>query len=803
MKVIATGVPRRLMARRLRDEKCDADRRAHFRARHLRKEKMQRCAAVRLSSRYRGRRHVLGLSLDKVVAPKSHKREKLTIMMPSEKKNNRQEGQRNMIIPMTELLAVRNQFNIRGADIARSMEMNDSTFSRFQQRENAEEQDARRYLDGCGFDQIDEFIAFHGSPWELVEITPLSWLHPDREPLQQILRGVQRLDAFSRSGKCDELLAPVVARLRKRLLRAAKLLSNRDHTLAFMGEPGRYKTTTICRMAGLWREGRPRLPVGSGLTTVCEMIIRSGVQAAVDVIPHEDVDVQAWVRNWIQGKTTDGLAVTPEIDRALRSMSGLTVRRQRGPDGKPVRGPDGKPLTEDPVEQLKVQFGGPDQLAEEVMRLINLPGRRTRSLTCPEGEDGLTWLEGVVANVNSGKQEDVSLPKSITITLPVAFGADLPFRLTAVDTKGIDGTTQREDLMTYLESVRTVSVLCSLFPAVDGSLLRLLRQEQDARLRAVEDDRVILLMLAKGKEAEEVLDDSGMRAGSVEDGYIIKEGQVRQVLRNEGLSDIPLVFFNAYEEEPAEVWTGVSKGLRVLRDRWVKAAIADLSFVDRLERETDLVRVEEGFSKMATRLVGLVKEVAKLPTSNRHPKQNLLEEMDRVHASVLAASMRRQGRYVTFSVPYVLATGIRIIANARSKKPIDQIKSTLEELATQFDDVDTVRTAVGQLREEIDESRHEFLRQVQDFANRHLASYFEEEAAPVRWDRIGGEWGRGAGYRGRVRTRFDEWFEDEELDAQVQAIEAQILELWHRSVVQRLKTAHAEARAGTHESAAG
>src|SRR5262245_12106066 len=164
--------------------------------------------------------------------------------------------------------------------------------------------------------------------------------------------------------------------------------------------------------------------------------------------------------------------------------------------------------------------------------------------------------------------------------------------------------------------------------------------------------------------------------------------------------------------------------------------------------------------------------------------------------------MKREWRYVTFSVPYVLATGFRMIANARSKKPIAQVKTTLEELATQCDDVGTVRTAVGALREEVDDSRQEFLRQVQDYANRHFASYFEEEADPDRWDRLIREWGRGAGYRGRVSARFDEWFADEDLDARVQAVQAQILELWRRSVVQRLETARAEARAGTRKGSA-
>src|SRR5258708_755635 len=140
-------------------------------------------------------------------------------------------------IPMSDLTAVRNRLDVRGSEIARSMKMNESTFSRFQQRESRDADNARRYLIGCGFDQIDEFSALDGAPWEVLEIAAPNWLHPDRVTLQEILWGVQRLDNFSRSGKCDELLAPAVVRLRKRLVRAAKLLSNRDHTLAFMGEP--------------------------------------------------------------------------------------------------------------------------------------------------------------------------------------------------------------------------------------------------------------------------------------------------------------------------------------------------------------------------------------------------------------------------------------------------------------------------------------------------------------------------------------------------------------------------------------
>jgi hypothetical protein len=136
------------------------------------------------------------------------------------------------------------------------------------------------------------------------------------------------------------------------------------------------------------------------------------------------------------------------------------------------------------------------------------------------------------------------------------------------------------------------------------------------------------------------------------------------------------------------------------------------------------------------------------------------------------------------------------------RKPFDQIVSTLGELASQFDDVGPVRSAIDALGEDIEGARQDFLRQVQDFANRNLTSYFEEEADPELWERIVGEWGRGGGYRGRISVRFDEWFEDDELSNRIESIKEQMDELWLKTVVHRLETARAEARSGTRKNAA-
>jgi hypothetical protein len=520
------------------------------------------------------------------------------------------------------------------------------------------------------------------------------------------------------------------------------------------------------------------------------MVLRSGTVAAVDLVPHDDIDVEAWVKNWVHGQPADGLVLTPEIDRALRSMSRLARRRHRGGDGKLVY--------DDPLRELRIALPDDDQLTEEVMRRIDLPLRRTRSLICPDGEDGVGWLETTVAKINSGQQPEVSIPKTMTITLPMPLAPNLPFRIDAVDTRGIEGTTQREDLMGHIESRRTLSFLCSLFPAIDGSLLRLLRYDREARLRGADEDRLMLLMVAKGNEAEEVLDDAGLAAGSVDDGYLIKESHVRQVLTNEGLGEIPVLFYNPYREKPVRLWGDVEQQLQAIRNHWYRVAQTDLDFVDRLETETDLVRVEQGLARLRHRLTALATEVRSLPDIRRSPKRNLLQEMEQAHPSVLAASMRRQGRYPTFSVPYVLATGCRIIANSRSMEMFERISVKLQALATELSDVGPVRALMEVLHGEMENARQNFLRQVQDYANRSFSSYFEEPAEPARWTRIAEEWGRGSGYRGRVNARFDEWFEnDEQLIEQVKAVHAQTSELWRHSVVGRLETACEEAHVGS------
>jgi hypothetical protein len=684
-------------------------------------------------------------------------------------------------IPGIELAHVRSKLGVRGNELARTMGMKESTLSRFQQRDSVPEQEAERYLRACGFDETDRFLNYYRAPWTLLDIVAPSWAHPDREVLCDIVRGIERLDNFSASAACDELLSPSVRRLRERLVRAGQYLASRDHTLAFLGDAGRGKTTTITRLAGLWHEGKPCLPVGGGLTTICEMVLRAGQQAAVDVIPHDDGDVEEWVRHWVQGMAiADADPVTPEIERALRSMSDLRMRRPKGADGRRV--------SEDPLDELRSVYSDLNELTEEVMRRIDLPARRTRSLLCPEGEDGLKWLQDVIGRINSGRHRDISLPKVATITVPVPIAPEsVPYRITMVDTKGIDGTPQREDLMLRVEDRRTLSILCSGFTTPDGNILRLLRQEREAGLGAARQDRIVLLMLAKNNEATEVL-DGAEPAETTEEGYLIKGEQVRRVLDNEGLTDIEPLCFNVLSEQSDQLWGMLQARVRAMRGHSSDTAKAALAQLHRLEHEADRVRVEEGLAEIVQQFEHVLAEVTNLPSTRRHPKTNLLEEMKYTNAATLAASMRRQGRYSGFSVPFVMATGYRTIANERSEEPSQQVATVLNGLAEQFHDVEPVRAAVDVLREEAETARQDFLGQVHDYAKRLFESYFEEDADTAKWQRIKGEYGKGAGYKGRVSARFDEWFEnDQELTELVEEAHRHTAALWFRSVVGHLR----------------
>ena len=118
---------------------------------------------------------------------------------------------------------------------------------------------------------------------------------------------------------------------------------------------------------------------------------------------------------------------------------------------------------------------------------------------------------------------------------------------------------------------------------------------------------------------------------------------------------------------------------------------------------------------------------------------------------------------------------------------------------TWFEPIRPLGIAIGTLSAQADADIGHVV--ARDVTVRELTALLADWEAE-RWEKVVSEWGRGGGYRGRVSVRFDEWFEDPELNARVDAVQEQMTHLWRKSVVQRLETARVEARSGTRKNAA-
>ncbi|MCW2240760.1 hypothetical protein [Azospirillum canadense] len=692
---------------------------------------------------------------------------------------------------MGELLSVRDELGCRNSAVAAAMGMTDSSFSRVLKKSEVGLTEAYRFLTACGFPHPDRFLNFQNSRWEKLGLDRVSWRHPDRDYLYDLVRAVERLDLFTSSTKCDVILIPRVKRLREQMVGVAKFLANREHTIAFMGEAGRGKTTVICSLIGLMLDDRTGLPTSAGLTTLCEMAFCSGVEPAVDIVPCPDEDVATWVRQWLDSKCSlNETPVTAEIAKALLNMSDLADREKRAR----LKTSGGSPAPS-PLEALCQSFADPDERFQEVMRRVNLPGRKTVRMVCPDGADPTEWICSTVTRINNGSHPDVTIPLKITITLPRELAPDLPFQISIVDTKGIDGTTKRQDLFTLVEDARTLSVLCSAFTSVDTAVLDVIREDEERGTKAARDQRLCVLLLAKWDEALQVLGDDQLPVEDAEEGYEVKRVQIQRSLTSGKVSDVPISLFNARKDKPATLWAELLTFIETLREPKRRAATAYVSLVDRLEQDTDLVRVEEGNRVIAQHLTELVKRVRSLPAITRDPRAGFLKGFRRAHASSLAASMRRQGLYAGFSVPLLIATECRTIANDASGPAIKSIEEAIRQMNGLFGDFAPVHVSLEAMGSDFDDAQTMFLFFVEDHARRLFENFFTGEKGTEWWKRIQDEYGRGTGYKGRVQTRFDDWLEHcPHFTEMVEQVRANIHTQWQSTVVECLEKAIKDAQ---------
>jgi hypothetical protein len=385
------------------------------------------------------------------------------------------------------------------------------------------------------------------------------------------------------------------------------------------------------------------------------------------------------------------------------------------------------------------------------------------------------------------------LPDRITVTVPFALVTDPRLSIALVDTRGVDGSAVRPDILGHLKDPRAITLLCSKWggapdPSTQALLSHVTETEADPALL----DRVAIIALARAGDALSMRHDSGDAAADVEDGYDIKLGQVEDALQKIGLSGIEAFAFDASADEPAALTAFVLDRIAAVRKARADAAAATIDAIGQMIDNRAQAEAMAAFQAVSGNLDRFAERRAALRASRRPPYDRLLKAVTSLHARTVWATTRRAGRFWNFDVFQHLGDGAAAEAKARSSEVLAGLNAIIDS------DLDNGELAGA--RGFLLEVQANATRWEADFVNaaRHHASavYMQPlSRAQALWDECERGYGRGAGgYREGVADHLQTWFEEHE--GLREELDRRISRAWETSFIGPLKQAAGQGGAG-------
>jgi transcriptional regulator with XRE-family HTH domain len=683
-------------------------------------------------------------------------------------------------IPTTVLRAARDSAGLNQAALAGRLGVSGSVLSRLEKAETTDRAMAWRYLEAVGTQESAAIREFYSLDWRISERPPFH--HPDRETLWDVEKALQELETFERHPAFDPILARPVHTLRSRLMASVRFLQRVDHAIAWIGSIGVGKTTALAYATNLIvPDGNGQLqsvfPVGRGRTTVCEVQVKAAPAFGIVVDSLSNDEVRALVSELVNGLSSD-TGISTEHDRVLRSMADLRKR--------PVT-EGGRRIYVDPIREMLSAGNTAEDVITQIMVRLNLGGRtQNQIILSDKGEHGLKWLAENVEKINFGQHPDFSVPARITVLLPSKLLRTSPYEISVVDTKGVEGTTQRPDLQAQSDDVRTLSVLCTRFEEAPGAVpLAILRGLGELGADAIKRGRVCLLVLPRSDEALGVRGDGDATSETREEGYFIREDQIQHALAAHNVREVPTFFYDAMRDKPQTMWKSLNQQVAAIRRGYEERARRLVAASAALIDNADAARSQEARAQISAAIDRIVASYGQLPTASRPAHQNLIEQVRDGHSSSIAASMNRRGAWTNFSVHHMLGVGVRADANARTSDLIVRIDAQLVDLGQQFDQLADVRQLLAALRDELNDCRQEFLTQALTIGGEAFKSYLDD--AHELWRQCMTRWGQGSGYRKDVADIVQRWFEETvELQDARRSVDKSLQQAWREVVLKPL-----------------
>jgi transcriptional regulator with XRE-family HTH domain len=689
-------------------------------------------------------------------------------------------------IPTHLLRLAREKAGASQTSLATELGVNASVVSRLEASEQADGKMAERYLGALKSDLANEIIAFFSDRWRHIERP--DFLHPDRAIMWDAERALQTLESFEKSSQFDPILGDPLTKLRNRIISEVDYIRHKEHGIAFIGEIGVGKTTALSFVTNLITadkdEPKSIFPTGSGRTTVCEVAIKIAPAFGIAVDCLTEDQIRRLVTDLINGLKFGKSGLPSELERVIRSMADLrrvTVRAKK---------PTEKPTTVDHLKNLIDKFDDVDAVIGEVMARMKLESRtETQMILSQDTEGSMEWLASNISKINYGQHAKFSVPQRITVLLPLEALRETPFLISVIDTKGVEGTTQRPDLMAQIEDARTVTVLCCKFSDAPGGVpLSILRETTDSGSDALDAERLCLLVLPRENEALKIVNDSGVTPTDTEEGYAVREAQIDQQFATDGLRSIPINFFQVGTDEPENVWHWLTSRIEAIRAAKVGRIKRHVLAAENLVTNADVAKTREARRTIADTMSKAAERFRALPGVVRPAHLNLVAEAKKTHQNSVAASVTRKGNWDNFPVAHILGQGVRIDVNLRTRDTFVRIDEAIEGLKDGFAHLGDVAQFLENLKDDVEEWRKEFLTRIA-LAGRTLFSPYLGQAAEM-WGKCEKRYGGGSGYRIDVSGIFQEQFEsDEGALATSQKVESQVAAIWSQIIIDPLESA--------------
>ena len=257
---------------------------------------------------------------------------------------------------------------------------------------------------------------------------------------------------------------------------------------------------------------------------------------------------------------------------------------------------------------------------------------------------------------------------------------------------------------------------------------------------------------------------------SAEEGYQLKAEQVALSLQPLGLAEVPVAFFNAYEDSPEALhWFLLERidGMRnTFRERLRAIAANAASLLENFDRE----QVQEVIRHAGTMLRTWIEQHRAVPQLPAHVQDSLMQEISRTYASTIRASVRREGEWVNLSYSHYLGYGARRLAALALEPAVNGFGEICRTLQANPDYAEA-SNLIAQADRTLSDAYEELLRKAQILGQ---TAFRQELKADIAfWVECDSEWGQGPGYRNRIADRTDRWFHQEraqELEVQLWSI---------------------------------